>query len=80
MIGCMEKSNKALIIVLVIILIAIICGIGIYYIFNLNSKIEEQNATICDLKNENLNNQAVIEEITKESIKKIHFKIQIITL
>ena len=76
----MEKSNKALIIVLVIILIAIICGIGIYYIFNLNSKIEEQNATICDLKNENLNNQAVIEEITKESIKKIHFKIQIITL
>ncbi len=46
----MEKSNKNIVIVLIIILIVIVC-VGGYYILNLNTKIDKQNATIEELKN-----------------------------
>lgn len=64
----MEKSNKNIVIVLIIILIVIVC-VGGYYIFNLNNKIDKQNATIEELKNENLNSKSVIESMSKESKK-----------
>lgn len=62
----MEKSNKAVITLLIIILIAIL-GIGGYFIYTLNNKIEEQNNSIADLKAENLKSQATIENTLKTS-------------
>ena len=60
----MEKSNKGLIILLLIILIAVL-GIGGYFIYTLNNKIEQQNNSIADLKAENLRSQATIENMLK---------------
>lgn len=64
----MEKSNRSIVIALMIILIVVVC-VGGYYIFNLNNKIEKQNATIEDLKSENLNSKSVIEEMKKDNKK-----------
>ena len=60
----MEKSNKAVITLLIIILIAVL-GIGGYFIYTLNNKIEQQNNSIADLKAENLRSQATIENMLK---------------
>lgn len=62
----MEKSNKAIITLLIIILIAIL-GIGGYFIYSLNNKIDQQNDAIADLKSENLKNQDTIENILKSN-------------
>lgn len=58
----MEKSNKNVITLLIIILIAIL-GIGGYFIYALNNKIEDHNKSIADLKSENQKNQKTIENI-----------------
>lgn len=60
----MEKSNKAVIALLIIILIAVL-GIGGYFIYTLNNKIEQQNSSIADLKADNLRSQATIENMLK---------------
>ncbi len=50
----MKKSNVAIIVLLVLILVAVL-GLGGYLIYNLNNKIDEKNSEIENLKSKNSN-------------------------
>lgn len=69
----MEKTNKVVITILIIILITIL-GIGSYFIYTLNNKIEQQNNSIADLKAENQRSQTTIDNMLKTNSQTLNIE------